>query len=80
MIERTGNRRIVYKHSEAPFLGRITFHWVIELLSKGYNRSLDIQDLGQLPEEETAEKQFDKFRKVYEEQRVTQSSNKNFIF
>ncbi|XP_076544094.1 sulfonylurea receptor [Osmia lignaria lignaria] len=69
LIERTGNRRIVYKHSEAPFLGRITFHWVIDLLSKGYSRSLDAQDLGQLPEEETAEKQFNKFRKIYEEQR-----------
>ncbi|XP_017767068.1 PREDICTED: ATP-binding cassette sub-family C member Sur [Eufriesea mexicana] len=67
LISRGVCGRTVYKHAEAPFLDRITFHWVIDLLSKGYGTPLDNQDLGQLPEEETTRRQFEKFRKVYEE-------------
>lgn len=49
---------------------------MIDLLSKGYNRYLDIHDLGQLPEEESTRKQFGKFRKVYEEHRVILENEK----
>nr|XP_012147596.1 PREDICTED: uncharacterized protein LOC105663421 [Megachile rotundata] len=77
-FERT-KRRIVYNHSRAPFLGRITFHWVIDLLSKGYASSLDAQDLGQLPEDETAEKQFEKFAKVYEDHRIYYANYKHRV-
>ncbi|XP_017788164.1 PREDICTED: ATP-binding cassette sub-family C member Sur [Habropoda laboriosa] len=73
LIERGENWRTVYKHSEATFLDRITFHWMIELLSKGYGTPLDNHDLGQLPEEESTGRQFEKFRKVYEKHRMSES-------
>ncbi|XP_016766887.2 ATP-binding cassette sub-family C member Sur isoform X2 [Apis mellifera] len=69
LIERETRGRTVYKHTKAPFFNKITFQWMIDLLSKGYKRYLDIHDLGQLPEEESTRKQFGKFRKVYEEHR-----------
>lgn len=70
MIERTERRRTVYKHAETPFLNRITYHWVIDLLSKGYGTPLESHDLGEVPEEESTSRQFETFRKVYEEHRV----------
>ncbi|XP_076755199.1 sulfonylurea receptor isoform X2 [Xylocopa sonorina] len=70
LVKRGAQRKTVYRHTEAPFLDRITFHWVIDLLSKGYGTPLDKQDLGQLPEEETTGRQFEKFRKIYEEHRA----------
>lgn len=69
LIERTERRRTVYKHAEAPFLNRITFHWVIDLLSKGYGTPLESHDLGEVPEEESTSRQFEKFRKIYEKHR-----------
>ncbi|CAL7947692.1 unnamed protein product [Xylocopa violacea] len=69
LIKRGTRGKTVYRHTEAPFLDRITFHWVIDLLSKGYGTPLDKQDLGQLPEEETTKRQFERFRKIYEEHR-----------
>lgn len=62
--------RAVYRHSGAPFVSRITFHWVIDLLAKGYAAPLEAQDLGELPAEESAARQFEKFRRVYDQQRV----------
>ncbi|XP_076228088.1 sulfonylurea receptor isoform X2 [Nomia melanderi] len=61
--------RTVYRHSGAPFISRITFHWVINLLSKGYAAPLESQDLGELPVEESAARQFEKFRRVYDQER-----------
>ncbi|XP_076375179.1 uncharacterized protein LOC117218023 isoform X2 [Megalopta genalis] len=58
-----------YRHSEATFVGRITFHWVVGLLSKGYEAPLERQDLGQLPEEESAARQFEKFKAILDEER-----------
>ncbi|XP_006620268.1 ATP-binding cassette sub-family C member Sur isoform X2 [Apis dorsata] len=69
LIERETRGKIMYKHTKASFFNKITFQWMINLLSKGYKRYLDIHDLGQLPEEESTRKQFGKFRKVYEEHR-----------
>ncbi|XP_076160818.1 sulfonylurea receptor isoform X2 [Ptiloglossa arizonensis] len=69
LVKRTEDARIVYRHSRTTFLGRITFHWVTDLLSKGYNSPLESQDLGELPEEETTETQFGKFRRIYGEHR-----------
>ncbi|XP_060812927.1 ATP-binding cassette sub-family C member Sur isoform X1 [Bombus pascuorum] len=69
LIERGERRRTAYKHADVPFLNRITFHWVIDLLCKGYSTPLENHDLGELPEEETTRRQFDKFREVYEKHR-----------
>ncbi|XP_012265786.2 ATP-binding cassette sub-family C member Sur [Athalia rosae] len=63
-----------YKHSTAPFLSQITFHWVVELLARGYRAPLDLHDLGELPEEEHTRTQFEKFLKIYkDEERRTEN-------
>lgn len=59
-----------YAHSVAPFLSKITFHWVTDLLSRGYRAPLELHDLSELPDEETTRKQFERFRDVYETERV----------
>ncbi|XP_044013895.1 ATP-binding cassette sub-family C member Sur-like [Aphidius gifuensis] len=59
------NTRVMYKHSYSPLLSKLTFYWVVELLYRGYKAPLDLVDLGDLPEEETAVVQFKKFIKIY---------------
>ncbi|XP_043258607.1 ATP-binding cassette sub-family C member Sur [Colletes gigas] len=68
-IRRVEDARTVYRHSDSTFLNRITFHWVTKLLSKGYGFPLELQDLGELPQEEATGTQFAKFRRIYEEHR-----------
>ena len=63
----TGNPHIAYKHDDAPFLSKLTFHWVVDLLARGYRTPLDLNDLGALPDRESTIVQFEKFRKIYEE-------------
>ncbi|XP_046482248.1 ATP-binding cassette sub-family C member Sur isoform X1 [Neodiprion pinetum] len=72
-VHRQQSSNISYKHREAPFLSRITFHWVVELLGRGYQAPLDLQDIGELPSEESTRVQFEKFWKIYkkEVQRTT---------
>ncbi|KZC13248.1 ATP-binding cassette sub-family C member Sur [Dufourea novaeangliae] len=67
LIRQKEGGETVYGHSEATFISKITFHWVTDLLSKGYGSPLESQDLGELPEEESARRQFQKFRRIYEE-------------
>lgn len=62
--------RVSYKHSYAVLLSKLTFHWIVDLLSRGYRAPLDLNDLGDLPEQETTVIQFDKFRGIYETQKV----------
>lgn len=63
--------RSSYVHSTSPFLSKITFHWVTDLLLRGYHMPLELHDLGQLPDEETTRNQFERFRDIYETERVT---------
>jgi len=70
-MKRPDDTRNSYVHSASPFLSRITFHWVTDLLSRGYHAPLELHDLGQLPDEETTRNQFERFRDIYEAERVT---------
>lgn len=70
-VKRPDDARNTYVHSASPFLSRITFHWVTDLLSRGYHAPLELHDLGQLPHEETTRNQFERFRDIYENERVT---------
>jgi len=70
-VRRPDNARSAYVHAASPFLSRITFHWVTDLLSRGYHAPLELHDLGQLPDEETTRNQFGRFRDIYESERVT---------
>ncbi|EFN77618.1 ATP-binding cassette transporter sub-family C member 9 [Harpegnathos saltator] len=45
---------------------KITFHWVTDLLWRGYRTPLELHDLGDLPKEETMKRQFERFRSIYE--------------
>ncbi|XP_025268777.1 ATP-binding cassette sub-family C member Sur isoform X2 [Camponotus floridanus] len=75
-VKRFDNTRGSYMHSVSPFLSRITFHWVTDLLSRGYYASLELHDLGQLPNEETARNQFERFRDIYEAERLRNRGQK----
>ncbi|XP_072749305.1 ATP-binding cassette sub-family C member Sur isoform X2 [Anoplolepis gracilipes] len=75
-VKRLDNIRGSYVHSTSPFLSRITFHWVTDLLSRGYYASLELHDLGQLPNEETARNQFERFRDIYETERLRSRGQK----
>lgn len=70
IIRGSGNTRVSYRHTSSVLLSKLTFYWVVDLLRRGYRAPLDLNDLGELPEEESTVIQFEKFRKIYEEQRV----------
>ncbi|XP_011149879.1 ATP-binding cassette sub-family C member Sur [Harpegnathos saltator] len=65
-VRKSNNRRTSYRHSVSPFLSKITFHWVTDLLWRGYRTPLELHDLGDLPKEETMKRQFERFRSIYE--------------
>ncbi|KAG5347863.1 SUR protein, partial [Acromyrmex charruanus] len=59
-----------YVHSTSPFLSKITFHWITDLLLRGYHTPLELHDLGQLPDEDTTRNQFERFRDIYETEKL----------
>ncbi|XP_067206473.1 ATP-binding cassette sub-family C member Sur isoform X2 [Linepithema humile] len=75
-IGRPDNARSAYVHAASPFLSRITFHWVTDLLSRGYHAPLELHDLGQLPDEEATRNQFERFRDIYESERLRSHDRK----
>lgn len=70
-VKRPDNTENSYVHSTSPFLSKLTFHWVTDLLLRGYHTTLKLHDLEQLPNEETTRNQFERFRDIYETERVT---------
>ncbi|XP_015114991.1 ATP-binding cassette sub-family C member Sur [Diachasma alloeum] len=68
-IRGSGNTRASYRHSQSVLLSKLTFHWVVGILLRGYRATLELNDLGDLPEEESTVIQFEKFRRIYEDQR-----------
>ncbi|XP_014489002.1 PREDICTED: ATP-binding cassette sub-family C member Sur [Dinoponera quadriceps] len=70
VIRKNNNRRKSYRQSVSPFLSRITFHWVTDLLWRGYRAPLELHDLGELPKEESTRNQFDRFRNIYETEKL----------
>ncbi|XP_020299812.1 ATP-binding cassette sub-family C member Sur [Pseudomyrmex gracilis] len=75
-VKGSNNTRNSYVHSVSPFVSRITFYWVTGLLSRGYRASLELHDLGQLPDEETARNQFERFRDIYETEKLRNCGRK----
>ncbi|KAG8334859.1 hypothetical protein J6590_081006 [Homalodisca vitripennis] len=59
-----------YRHHEACWYSRITFYWLTPLLRLGYRRPLEMEDLGQLPERETAATQFQLFNNIYQREKA----------
>ncbi|XP_012522703.2 ATP-binding cassette sub-family C member Sur [Monomorium pharaonis] len=69
-VKRADNARNSYVHSTSPFLSKLTFHWMTDLLRRGYHTLLELHDLEQLPDEETTRNQFERFRDIYETERL----------
>ncbi|XP_039304714.1 ATP-binding cassette sub-family C member Sur isoform X2 [Solenopsis invicta] len=69
-VKRPDNTENSYVHSTSPFLSKLTFHWVTDLLLRGYHTTLKLHDLEQLPNEETTRNQFERFRDIYETERL----------
>ncbi|CAM1323224.1 Sur (predicted) [Pycnogonum litorale] len=63
-----------YLHNYAMFLSKGTFSWIIPLLKLGFERPLELSDLGNLPEEELAEYQYKKFKRVFDAEKVRAKS------
>ncbi|KAH0954120.1 hypothetical protein HN011_011629 [Eciton burchellii] len=75
-MKRPDDAQNSYVHSASPFLSRITFHWVTNLLSRGYHAPLELHDLGQLPDEETTRNQFKCFRDIYDAEKLRSRGRK----
>ncbi|XP_018345324.1 PREDICTED: ATP-binding cassette sub-family C member Sur [Trachymyrmex septentrionalis] len=69
-VKRPDIARNSYVHSTSPFLSKITFHWMTDLLLRGYHTPLELHDLGQLPNEDTTRNQFEHFRDIYETEKL----------
>jgi hypothetical protein len=59
-----------YKHATANLYSKATFFWLTPLLWVGYRTPLELEDLGELPEEEKTEHQFKKFYDIYTREKV----------
>nr|CAD7596639.1 unnamed protein product [Timema genevievae] len=59
-----------YRHATAHLFSQATFSWLTGLLWVGYCSPLEIEDLGQLPEEETTERQLHIFNCIYEKEKL----------
>ncbi|XP_022119948.2 ATP-binding cassette sub-family C member Sur [Pieris rapae] len=63
--------KIVYKHNETHFYGKITFFWLNSILYKGCEEPLEGDDLGFLPEREKSKTCFQKFKDTYYGQKAS---------
>lgn len=52
---------IGYKHPQLTFLSRVSFWWLTPLLWRGWWKPLELEDLGNLSEEDTCRYHYDKF-------------------
>lgn len=68
-----------YCHNSAPWFSKVTFYWLTPLLTAGYVNPLEVEDLGQLPDKETAAVQFEKFNLTYCKEKV-KTNIKLFLF
>ncbi|KYM97235.1 Cystic fibrosis transmembrane conductance regulator [Cyphomyrmex costatus] len=69
-VKRPDNARNSYVHYTSPFLSKITFHWMTDLLLRSYHTPLELHDLGQLPEKDITRNQFERFCDIYETEKL----------
>lgn len=60
---------IRYLHPFVTVFSKATFFWLVPVLRLGYRKPLELDDLGNLPEEELAEYQFQRFYQVFLEEK-----------
>lgn len=58
-----------YQHTKAVWYSKCTFYWLIPLLRAGYTNPLELEDLGQIPVKETAQRQYAAFSSVYNKEK-----------
>jgi hypothetical protein len=68
-----------YQHAHASVTSQATFWWLTPLLWRGSRKPLELEDLGQLPAEESTQRQFNIFKKHYDSEKVSDSSFYNII-
>ncbi|RWS12536.1 ATP-binding cassette sub-family C member 9-like protein [Dinothrombium tinctorium] len=67
--EFSSSRTLRYLYPYASFLSKATYFWLFPLLKLGYERPIELDDLGILPKEQLAEHQYQIFNKAYSEEK-----------
>ncbi|XP_061511303.1 ATP-binding cassette sub-family C member Sur isoform X2 [Anopheles gambiae] len=70
----SSERKLGYKTPHSPFLSKVTFHWIVPLLWRGYREPLELEDLGNLHEKDTSRYHYDQFLFIYQSYKSTRAS------
>ncbi|XP_058056478.1 ATP-binding cassette sub-family C member Sur [Anopheles bellator] len=70
----SNERKLGYKTPHSPFLSKITFHWIVPLLWRGYRQPLELENLGALHEKDTSRYHYDQFLFIYQSYKTTRAS------
>ncbi|XP_050087692.1 ATP-binding cassette sub-family C member Sur isoform X2 [Anopheles aquasalis] len=70
----SNERKLGYKTPHSPFLSKITFHWIVPLLWRGYQEPLELESLGALHEKDTSRYHYDQFLFIYQSYKSTRAS------
>ncbi|KFB49204.1 sulfonylurea receptor/ abc transporter [Anopheles sinensis] len=70
----SGEKRLGYKTPHSPFLSKITFHWIVPLLWRGYREPLELESLGSLHEKDTSRYHYDQFLFIYQSYKSVRAS------
>ncbi|XP_058122435.1 ATP-binding cassette sub-family C member Sur [Anopheles ziemanni] len=70
----SGEKRPGFKTPHSPFLSKITFHWIVPLLWRGYREPLELESLGSLHEKDTSRYHYDQFLFIYQSYKSVRAS------
>ncbi|XP_049279530.1 ATP-binding cassette sub-family C member Sur isoform X2 [Anopheles funestus] len=70
----SSEKKLGYKTPHSPFLSKVTFHWIVPLLWRGYREPLELDDLGNLHEKDTSRYHYDQFLFIYQSYKSTRAS------
>uniref|UniRef100_A0A182LZU1 ABC transmembrane type-1 domain-containing protein n=1 Tax=Anopheles culicifacies TaxID=139723 RepID=A0A182LZU1_9DIPT len=70
----SSEKKLGYKTPHSPFLSKVTFHWIVPLLWRGYREPLELEDLGALHEKDTSRYHYDQFLFIYQSYKSTRAS------
>ncbi|XP_053672383.1 ATP-binding cassette sub-family C member Sur [Anopheles nili] len=70
----SSERQLGYKTPHSTFLSKVTFHWIVPLLWRGYREPLELEDLGNLHEKDTSRYHYDQFLFIYQSYKSTRAS------
>uniref|UniRef100_A0A182NBW0 Uncharacterized protein n=1 Tax=Anopheles dirus TaxID=7168 RepID=A0A182NBW0_9DIPT len=70
----SSERKLGFKTPYSPFLSKVTFHWIVPLLWRGYREPLELEDLGNLHEKDTSRYHYDQFLFIYQSYKSARAS------